>query len=92
MFSPRLTRSIAIGAAAIAIGGGTYGIVSGNREHELRHRDDRRVPRPPGQGERVPGGGASNARSGPAAGGSSGTVEQRVRRRASRYRPPRVRR
>jgi hypothetical protein len=29
MFSPKLTRSIAVGAAAIAVGGGAYGIVSG---------------------------------------------------------------
>ena len=28
MFSRKLTRSIAIGATAVAIGGGTYGIVS----------------------------------------------------------------
>jgi hypothetical protein len=53
MFSQRLTRSIAIGATAIAIGGGAYGIVSATAST----------------------GGGSNARSGPAAGGSSGTVE-----------------
>jgi hypothetical protein len=73
MFSRRFTRSIAIGATAIAIGGGAYGIVSATAT--------------PGSGtattasftsatsaESVVARGGSNARSGPAAGGSSGTV------------------
>jgi hypothetical protein len=73
MFSRRLTKSMAIGATAIAIGGGAYGIVgatastssgtattaSSTSAISARH---------------APGSGGSNARSGPAAGGSSGTV------------------
>jgi hypothetical protein len=58
MFSRRLTRLITIGAVAIAIGGGAYGIVNGA------------AASPPGSR-----GGASNARSGPAAGGTMGTVD-----------------
>jgi hypothetical protein len=73
MFSPRFTKSIAIGAAAIAIGGGAYGIVgatantgsgAANTAPYATARSAQRVP-----------GGESNARSGPAAGGSSGTVD-----------------
>jgi Domain of unknown function (DUF5666) len=70
MFSGRLTRSIAIGATAIAIGGGAYGIVSATAST--------------GSGTATTasstlaisaGGRGSNARSGPAAGGSTGTVD-----------------
>jgi hypothetical protein len=73
MFSRKLTKFVAIGATAIAIGGGAYGIVSATAST--------------GSGtsttassisaisaQHVPGGGGSNARSGPAAGGSIGTV------------------
>jgi hypothetical protein len=62
VISRKLTRSIAAGVAAIAIAGGSYGIVSatsGGSSAAAR----------PGSG-----GGGSNARSGPAAGGSSGTA------------------
>jgi hypothetical protein len=73
MFSRRLTRSIAIGATAIAIGGGAYGIVgaaasSGSGTGTTAPSASAASGRP------VPGGGGSNARSGPAAGGSIGTV------------------
>jgi hypothetical protein len=73
MFSRRLARSIAISAATIAIGGGAYGIVSATAS--------------PGSGttatatsasaasaQAAPRSQGSNARSGPAAGGSIGKV------------------
>jgi hypothetical protein len=73
MFSRRLTRSIAIGAAAIAVGGGAYGIVSATASTGSGAAPAATSPSaavgPPGRG------GGSNARSGPAAGGSSGTVD-----------------
>ena len=73
MFSRKLIRPIAIAAAAIAIGGGAHGIVSATASNgsatAASHvpRGNIRAP--------VPGSGGSNARSGPAAGGSSGTVD-----------------
>jgi hypothetical protein len=76
MFSRRLTRFIAIGATTIALGGGAYGIVSasaGNASGTATAAASPAAPFAPGGG--APGGGESNARSGPAAGGSSGTVE-----------------
>ncbi len=81
MFSRRLTKPIAIGAAAIAIGGGTYGIVGATASTgsgaattatslstaatSVSAASNRPALRS----------GGSNARSGPAAGGSSGTVD-----------------
>jgi hypothetical protein len=73
MFSGRPTRLIAIGAAAIAIAGGAYGIVgatAGNGSGTATAATS--LAATPGQ--RVPGGGGSKARSGPAAGGAVGTV------------------
>jgi hypothetical protein len=61
MFSRKLTRSIVVGAVAIAVAGGSYGIVSATSSS-------------PAAASSSSGGGGSNARSGPAAGGSSGTV------------------
>jgi len=77
MFSRRLTRSIAIGATTIAIGGGAYGIVSatastGSGTPTTAASTSTSTSAP--AGPRVPGGGGSNARSGPAAGGSIGKV------------------
>jgi hypothetical protein len=72
MFSQRLTRPIAIGATAIAIGGGAYGIVSATASTSSGTATTASSTSSPGQ--RVPGGGGSNARSGPAAGGSIGKV------------------
>jgi hypothetical protein len=74
MFSRRLTRPLAIGAAAIALGGGAYGIVSatastGSGAAALATSASAASAQP------VSRGGGSNARSGPAAGGSSGTVD-----------------
>jgi membrane-bound inhibitor of C-type lysozyme len=72
MFSRRLTRPIAIGATALAIGGGAYGIVSaaastGSGATTAPSSSAR-------SGQRAAADGGSNARSGPAAGGSVGTV------------------
>ena len=72
MFSWKLTRSIAAGAAAIAIGGGTYGIVSATASAGSGTTTAASPAAAPGQP--VPGGGGSNARSGPATGGATGTV------------------
>jgi hypothetical protein len=74
MFSRKLTRFLAIGAAAIALGGGSYGIVSATASTQSGTATTASSSSVP-SGQRVPGGGGSNARSGPAAGGSSGTVE-----------------
>ena len=69
MFSRKLTRSIVAGAAAIAVAGGSYGIVSATSGSGSAAA----ASTTPAAG-RGSGGGGSNARSGPAAGGSSGTV------------------
>ena len=68
MFSSKRTRIIAAGAAAIVIGGGSYGIVAATSSSAS-----------PTAASSIPAGGfgsgqGSNARSGPAAGGSTGTV------------------
>ncbi len=73
MFSHRLTRSIAIGATAIAIGAGAYGIVSATASTGSGTVTTASST-PAASGQRVPGGGGSNARSGPGAGGSIGEV------------------
>jgi hypothetical protein len=74
MFSRRLTKSIAIGAAALAIGGGSYGIV-GATASSRSGAATTGTSLSATSGQPVAGSGGSNARSGPAAGGSSGTVE-----------------
>src|SRR6201987_3401401 len=73
MFSRKLTRLFTIGATAIAIGGGAYGIVSAtaNTGSVTATTASSTLAT---SGQRVPSGGGSNARSGPATGGSSGTV------------------
>jgi Domain of unknown function (DUF5666) len=68
MFPRKLTRSIVVGAAAIAVAGGSYGIVSATSGSGSTAAAS---TTPPASSS---GGGGSNARSGPAAGGSSGTV------------------
>ena len=73
MFSQRLTRSIAIGATAMAIGGGAYGIVSATATTGSGTATTATSPSA-ASAQRVPGSGGSNARSGPAAGGSIGKV------------------
>ncbi len=72
MASRKLTMSIAAGAAAIAIGGGSYAIVSAASGSAPASGPTSASSSPP-SGPRTSGG-ASNARSGPAAGGTEGTV------------------
>ena len=76
MFSARHTRSIAIGAATIAIAGGAYGLVSATANSGSSTATST-TPAAGTSGRPAfgGGGGGSNARSGPAAGGSSGTVD-----------------
>jgi hypothetical protein len=68
MLSRKLTRSIVASAAAIAIAGGSYGIVSATSSSSPAASSSG-FAGGPGSG-----GGGSNARSGPASGGASGTV------------------
>jgi hypothetical protein len=68
MLSRKLTRSIVAVAAAIAIAGGSYGIVSATSSSSPAASSSG-FAGGPGSG-----GGGSNARSGPASGGASGTV------------------
>ena len=71
MVSRNLTKSIAAGVAAIAIAGGSYGIVSATSSGNSAAASSGTA----GSGGAAGGpGGGSNARSGPAAGGSSGTA------------------
>jgi preprotein translocase subunit YajC len=74
MFSRRLTRFIAIGATAVAIGGGAYGIVSATATNGSRITTTATSPATTSR-QALPGRGGSNARSGPAAGGAFGTVD-----------------
>jgi hypothetical protein len=77
MFSQRLTKPIAIGATIVVIGGGAYGIVGGatasNGSGTTTSSTATTAASTPTTSARLAGGG-SNARSGPAAGGSSGTI------------------
>jgi hypothetical protein len=78
MFSRRLTRYIAIGATTVAIGGGAYGIVSATASTGSGTGSGTAITATNASATSapsVPGRGGSNARSGPAAGGSSGTVD-----------------
>jgi hypothetical protein len=72
MASRKLIMSIAAGAAAIAIGGGSYAIVSA-ASGSAPASVSASASSGPASGPRTSGG-ASNARSGPAAGGTEGTV------------------
>jgi hypothetical protein len=74
MFSRKLTRSIAAGAAAIAVAGGSYGIVSATSSSPAAASTSPAASSGSPAASSSSGGGGSNARSGPAAGGSSGTV------------------
>ena len=71
MASRKLTMSIAAAAAAIAIGGGSYAIASAASGSAPASAPASASS--PASGPRTSGG-ASNARSGPAAGGTEGTV------------------
>jgi hypothetical protein len=68
MLPRKLTMSIVAGAAAIAVAGGSYGIVSATSSSSPAAASSGAA------GGLGSGSGGSNARSGPAAGGSSGTV------------------
>jgi len=80
MFSRKLTKSIAVGAAAIAVAGGSYGIVSATSSSGSTASSSSSAPSSsssaaPSSGSAGGSGGTgSNARSGPAAGGAAGTV------------------
>jgi uncharacterized protein DUF5666 len=74
MLSAKLIRFIAIGATAIAIAGGAYGIVTATANTGSSTAATATSPAPT-SGRPVPGGGGSNARSGPAAGGAVGTID-----------------
>ena len=74
MFSGKLNRFIAIGATAIAIAGGTYGIVTATASRGTGTTTTATSPAAT-SGRPALGGGGANARSGPAAGGASGTVD-----------------
>src|SRR5256714_11861694 len=74
MLSRKLTRSIAAGAAAIAVAGGSYGIVSATSSSPAAASTSPAASSGSPAASSSSGGGGSNARSGPAAGGSSGTV------------------
>ena len=67
MSSRKLTRSVVIGVTAIAIGGGSYGIVSATTASGSSSASSR-------SSAASSGGAGSNARSGPEPGGSAGTV------------------
>jgi hypothetical protein len=75
MSSRKLTRAIVVGVAAIAVAGGSYGIVSATSSSGSAAASSSPSASSSGSaGGFGSGGGGSNARSGPAAGGSSGTV------------------
>ena len=74
MRSRKLTSSIVVGVAAIAVAGGSYGIVSTTSSGGSAAASNGSAAASGGfAGGHGPGGGG-NARSGPAAGGASGTV------------------
>ena len=72
MFSGKRSRGIAAAVAAIAVAGGSYGIVTATSGSAATPA----ASSSPAGG--FGSGGASNARSGPAAGGSSGTVSRLI--------------
>jgi hypothetical protein len=72
MSSRKLTRSVIGGVAAIAVAGGSYGIISATSSSSPAVAGTGSSPATGGAGS----GGRSNARSGPAAGGAAGTVSR----------------
>jgi hypothetical protein len=72
MSSRKFTRSIVVGSAAIVVAGGSYGIVTATSGSSPAAAGSSSAAA--GSGGFRAGGGGSNARSGPAAGGASGTV------------------
>jgi membrane-bound inhibitor of C-type lysozyme len=74
MSSRKLTRSIIVGVAAIAVAGGSYGIVSATSSSSPAAASSGSSTSSSGFAHAPGSGGGSNARSGPAAGGAAGTV------------------
>jgi len=74
MRSRKLTRSLVVGAAAIAVAGGSYGIVSATSSGSPATASSSPSASSNGFAQAPGSGGGSNARSGPAAGGAAGTV------------------
>ena len=74
MSSRKLSRSIIVGAAAIAVAGGSYGIVSATSSSSPAAASSSSSTSSSGFAHAPGAGGGSNARSGPAAGGAAGTV------------------
>ena len=75
MLTRKLARSIAVAVTVIAIGGGSYGIVSAaSSGASPAASSPASSPASAPAGGSASGGGGSNARSGPAAGGTVGTV------------------
>ena len=73
MFSRKLIKFVAVGATAIAIGGGAYGIVSATASTGSGTATTASSTSAI-SAQHTPGSGGSNVRSGPAAGGSIGKV------------------
>jgi hypothetical protein len=73
MFSQKLNRPIALVAAAVVVGAGAYGIVAAAAGSDSGTATTASSSSST-SGQPIAGGGGSNARSGPAAGGSIGTV------------------
>jgi hypothetical protein len=74
MSSRKLTRSIIVGVAAIAVAGGSYGIVSAASGSSPAAASSSSSTPSSGFAHAPGSGGGSGARSGPAAGGAAGTV------------------
>jgi hypothetical protein len=74
MSSRKLTRSIIAGVAAIAVAGGSYGIVSATSASSPAAASSGSSASSSGFAHAPGSGGGSGARSGPAAGGAAGTV------------------
>ena len=74
MPSRKLTRTLIASAAAIAVAGGSYGIVSAASSSSPAAASSSSSTSTSGFAHTPGAGGGSNARSGPAAGGAAGTV------------------
>ena len=70
----KLTRSIATGATVIVLASGGYAIAESGSSSGSAHAATAASPSVP-RGQLAAGSGGSNARSGPAAGGASGTID-----------------
>ena len=75
MSSRKITRSLIVGAAAIAVAGGSYGIVSAASSSSPAAASSSSSTSSSGFAHAPGSGGGSNARSGQAAGGAAGTVD-----------------